>query len=234
MPERDLPSLYYTFIGSLPTFPASLETAKNLPITAVRLEGRLAGILNPHDHATVHTFEKTLFGFNYDSDDDYLERARNLLDQAAEVSPHVVEACRFLIEQRLLIGLLRRQLKGKDLPHGFDENWAPFLSDNDPILIKRNWKQPCFNLMARHPWMKQMYELIQNDEAIESERLLTSLQWDVLSDLNFQSGFDFSAVILYVLKWHVMRQWVSHMPEESLELINSEVNKIVEQTEIRA
>ncbi|MFP4098586.1 MAG: hypothetical protein ACLFP8_01695 [Alphaproteobacteria bacterium] len=237
MPEYEeievlMDSPYYMFVASLPTFPVAWESARILPVSPVRLEGRLDNLLTKDDHDTVHFFERTLFGFNFDADEVFLDKIDDLMQQARKISSQLTEACAYLIETRLLIGLIRRSIKGKSLPENFEERWAVHLDAQLVEAVTENWARPDFGLRIDYPWIEKMRQYIESDQALQSENFLNQMLWRKLSDIDFHSGFDMSAAILYVFRWHVMRQRISHMPEESLEIINEQIEAIVGHTEI--
>ncbi len=225
-------SPFYTFVGSLPAFPVSWDSAKALPISPIRLEGRIDHFLTKEDHDTIHFFERTLFGFNFDADEVFLDKADQIMERSKKYSRQLTDACSYLIKMRLMVALIRRSIKNKGLPHNFQERWVPFIGKENAEIITKKWNTPDFGLKLYYPWIEEMRGYIENDQALKSEELLTHMQWETLSDMDFDSGFDMSGALLYVFRWHVMRQWITHMPEESLEIINQKVNRIVEQTEI--
>lgn len=218
-----------TFAASLPCFHASLETAKFLPITAVKLNERLDML--GKDANLVRHFECVLFGYTSENDDIFLDRAEKLLELAGKISKRTCEASRFFIQKRLLIALVRSRLRGNGVPESF-ERWKKFLTKEIYERIEENKNDPDFGLARLLPFMPKLREHLEKEEIIESAWLVLKWQWDYISDLNFDAGFDMEAILLYVMKWHVMRLWLTHKPEESLEMINKEIDRIFENTEI--
>lgn len=219
-----------TFIASMPGFRTQLDNARVLPIAALKLNQRL-NILG--DGAQfVRDFEKALFGFSSAPDDVFLNKAKTALDAASLISDKTIEATRFLVEQRLLIGLVRRSVRGDDLPENFTD-WKDFLPEGVYEIAKRSHRSKDLGLGVIYPYLLQLIDHLEKDEAILAEELILRVEWKTVSDISFSTKFNMEAVLLYFMKWHILRQWLARRPEESLAMINAEIDKIFEKTEIK-
>lgn len=219
-----------TFMASIPGFSKQLETAVVLPISPLQLNQRLSVLDEGAEF--VRDFEKSLFGFSSAPDEVFLKNAKQALDAAALVSEQTVAATRFLIEQRLLIGLIRRSLLDKGLPDNFT-SWIDFLPDGAYGIAKSNSKSKDFGLSVFGSHLAKLIDHLETDEAILAEELILRHEWQTISQMAFSTTFNMEAVLLYVMKWHILRQWLARRPEESVAMINAEIDKIFEKTEIK-
>lgn len=218
-----------TFMASIPGFTKQLDQAVVLPITPLQLDARLSILEDNADF--VRNFEKAMFGFSSASDIEFLKNAKDALNAAEQLSETTVAATRFLIEQRLLTGLIRLSLLDKGLPDNF-EAWIDYLPDGAYGIAKSNSKARGFGLCVYGPHLMKLVEHLEKDEAILAEELTLKYKWRVISDMAFSTTFNMEAVMLYVMKWHIMREWLARRPDESVAMINAEIDKIFEKTEI--
>lgn len=218
-----------TFLTSMPNLLGHLEHMRILPISPVILDERLDML--GEDADLVRFFEKCFFEYSADYKEEFLPNCAKAMEEAKKISEKIVEAFAFFTEQRILIALLRRKISGLGLHEDFGD-CRDFLPDGKYELIVKNQHQDYFGLERIHPYLKTLRHLLEDGQVIKAEKLVLKEQWNFLQDLGFNASLNLEGSILYVMKWQVLKQWLSRKPEKSLEVINHEINRVFEKTEI--
>ena len=193
---------YATLITSLP-HPGKLFAEKQTPLSRIQLEKRL-GMLEERDAALLkQVVDLLLWGqLPMDrTDAEIVQQARRLVPQLDD--PMLREIVESRLELRTVVAALRRRKRG-DGPPSANEPWGygRWLGH-----IQRCWTDPGFRLEGVFPWVTEAHRLLNAGDAMGLERLLLSVVWDNLGRAGEQHYFDFVAVVIYVLRWHIVARW---------------------------
>jgi len=190
---------YVMLIASLPHH-GPLFGARQTPLSSVKLERRLTA-LEPADAEQLRIIEQLLHWDRRIGDADYARLIeRELLKIESKPLREIATA---QLEMRTLVAALRRRRGGESAP-GSGEIWGynPWLD-----RMRRYWTAPDFGLQPWFPWIPSAEHLIRTDDALGLERLLLDLAWTQLSRAADSHYFDFEAVAIYVLRWHLVDRW---------------------------
>jgi len=199
---------YYALIASLPRL-VRFDQAERLPINLERLRERLT-MLAPDDAELVARVASLIVWQRQPmerSDEEMIadyRRFAELID-----NPLVYEMVELRIDIRTVVAALRRRKLGMPAPKAGEKwgvgKWARH--------IEQNWDDPNFKLSSVYPWIHQVREHIEKDEALELERLLMSKVWDGADRLKEDVFFGFDVVLAYLFKWDMQQRWLSYDEE---------------------
>jgi len=196
---------YTMLISSLPAH-APLFSAKLTPLSRIRLEERLR-MLTLEDAAQLELVQGALdWGRISDAENDgeIYELSRSTLQSLR--SGFLREIVRDRLELRTVVAALRRRRLGA-APPDTREHWGfgRWLAQ-----IRRNWKDPTFQLEPVFPWASEANRLLQSGHWVELERLLLGYVWTDLGRRSEGHYFDLEAVVIYVLRWNLVARWTGY------------------------
>jgi len=202
---------YAMLLSSLPLHPANLFAAKQLPVSRIQLDKRLAW-LDADDARHLEQIEMLVHWSKIsDQPDDLLfKHARTELD--AIDSAFLKEIVLWRLELRTLMSALRRRHSGETSAptpafRGFGK-W--------PALIIRHWQEKDFGIGHLQPWLPKASDLIEQNKTYELEKMLLNRVWQHYSRIGCYHYFDFPAVVIYVLRWDIINRWSSYNKEQGL------------------
>jgi hypothetical protein len=203
---------YTMLVCSLPALPANLFSERQTPISRLQLDRRLA-LLEPEDARLLAAVEGVLHWDRLPlalSDQQVVADFRATL---AALPPGLVrEVVTWRLEERTLLAALRRRHLGSPAPaKGEDWGCGRWLE-----RIQRTWQEPVFGLERLFPWLAEAARLLAEGDTPGLERLLLGHTWERLGRLGAGHHFDFAAVLIYVLKWDILRRWSSYNGEAAL------------------
>lgn len=200
---------YYTLIASLPYLPR-FDKAERLPITRERLIQRLK-MLDPEDWVLANqvaefiSWRKQPLGrTNAEIVSIYNKGTKSIFE-----SPLMKPLFELPVNQRTITTALRRRQAGVPCPK-LGEPWA---AGSLVRHIERNWDHPYFKLNTVFPWIVQAQAYLSAGEPLKLEYMLMKQMWEKLDFLLFKNFFGFEVVIAYLLKWDILRQWLSYNQE---------------------
>lgn len=207
---------YYTLVASLPHLPR-FDKADRLPITRERLIERLK-MLDPEDYrlaeiaAEFISWRRQSVGRTDANVVSIYNQglASKLLQPLFELS----------VNQKTIITALRLRAKGLS-PR---EVWGV---GSLVSHIAHNWDKPFFKLQSTYPWIVQASTYLQEGELLKLEYLLANLVWNKLDFLLIKKPFGFEVVIAYLLKWDILRQWLSYNTEKAQVRFNELVTETI-------
>lgn len=194
------PDAYIALIASLPRS-ERLFVAKQPPISRLRLEKRLA-VLAPHHRALLARIETALSWRAYAMDDMGAEAVARV----EALTPTLTsDTLRRIVDERMdmrtAVAALRLRARGDGPP---STRWSP--SRLAPRIVA-NWSEPTFKLDARLPWLRGALELMNARDPVGLERHIVEASYRLLNRHDARHGFDFEAVVIYVLKWNIFDRW---------------------------
>lgn len=203
---------YYTLHASLPALPP-FHKAKVLPISRERLEMRL-GMLAAEDAEVV---EQTWSYFEYERqpmDRTDVEMVAFYKQFMREVTQPTLRAIMdFGMSQRTIVAALRRRQRGLPAPHpGLLWGGGAYVGH-----IERHWSHADFHLTPVFPWVPEARRFLESNEILALERKLKDLNWNFLDRLVDGQYFTFDAVLIYLVKWGLLNQWLLHDEETATE-----------------
>lgn len=196
---------YTMLVSSLPAH-APLFSAKLTPLSRIRLEQRLR-MLTPEDAAQLELVESALdWGriSDAENDGDVYALSRSILQSLR--TRFLREIVRDRLELRTLVAALRRRRLGAPPPDP-QERWG---FGRWRAHIRRNWKDPTFQLERVFPWVSEANHLLQEGHWVELERLLLGYVWADLGRRSEGHYFDVEAVVIYVLRWSLVARWTGY------------------------
>jgi hypothetical protein len=200
---------YYTLVTSLPPLP-HFERAERLPITRYRLDQRLR-MLDTEDAGQLARAE-ALIGWRPErpfgkGDDETAHQYRALMDQP--LHPALAEFVNFRMDQQTIIAALRRRRSKIALPSG-GQRWG---AGRWVRWIEQHWDDPDFRFGSIVPWVPEVQDYLEAGEAVPLERLLMNVAWQRLNRIAGTDLFGFEAVIGYVFKWDILKNWLAQNGE---------------------
>ena len=201
---------YYTLLASLPPLPRFDQTDR-LPITRERLAQRLS-MLTPDDAQLYERAAEFLAWQRQTAtrtDQEMIARFKKMEERIAVPSLQFIFD--FPIDQRTIMAGLRRRFRGLPAPAA-GEPWGVGRYVNH---IERNWDHPHFKLGAVYPWIPQARTYLEAGETLALERLLENTLWDHVDRSVPAYEFGFSSVLVYIIKWDILDQWLSYNFEDA-------------------
>jgi hypothetical protein len=185
-------------ICSLPALPPRLDVDR-LPITLERLQGRLR-MLEPADAQTINRLLDIL-GWSRQvveaTDTAVVKRYSELMQEVT--NPLVRELFAADMDVRMIVAALRRRRHGLGPPTvGFGQ-WFEH--------IRRYFNQPDFRLGHVFPWILQFEQLLEQGDVLNLYRQVLGATWAYVKTRAEDYYFSFEAVVLYIARWEIMRQW---------------------------
>lgn len=216
---------YYTLVTSLP-HQLPLFANQQLPCSRIQLD-RLLTMLNDSDREQLQLLEGLL----------WWEQRRKWLQPDAQVcadkrrqlqrvsNPLLRGYASWQMELRTLIAALRHRRLAQAPPDS-SNHWG---IGRWTERIIHNWQAPVFGLEFCFPFAHQLRELLEQDQSLAAEKLLLSELWTRLVRLQDDHYFDFEAVALYVLRWHLIERWVQHQRQAAVDRFDGLVNQVLQQ-----
>jgi len=197
---------YYTLVSSLPPLP-HFERAERLPITRYRLDQRLR-MLEAEDASQLSAAE-ALIGWRPQrpvakADEEMHRYYRAVIDRP--LHPALREFIEFRMDQQTAMAALRRKRSRMGLPSG-GQRWG---AGRWVRWIEEHWDDPDFRLGSIVPWISEARNYVESGEAVHLERLLMNTSWQRLSRMADRNLFGFEAVIAYVFRWDIVKNWLAH------------------------
>jgi Protein of unknown function (DUF2764) len=191
---------YYMLISSLPALPPRLDVDR-LPITLERLQARLR-MLEPEDAQEIGRMLDIL-GLAWSrqfvqADDAAVVKRYGELTQEV-TNPLVREVFATAMDVRMVVAALRRRRLGLGPPAvGFGQ-WFEH--------IRRHFNQPDFRLGHVFPGIIRFEQLLEQGDMLNLYRHMLGATWTYLKKRAEDYVFSFEAVVLYIARWEIMRQW---------------------------
>jgi hypothetical protein len=185
-------------ISSLPALPPRLDVDR-LPITLERLQRRLR-MLEPEDAQEISRMLDILaWSHQFEEADDaaVVKRYGELMQELT--NPLVREVFAAVMDVRMVVAALRRRRQGLGPPTiGFGQ-WFDH--------IRRHFNQPDFRLSHAFPGIVRFDQLLGQGDVLNLYRHMLGAVWTDLKKRAEDYVFSFEAVVLYIARWEIMRQW---------------------------
>ncbi|MBU2569217.1 MAG: DUF2764 domain-containing protein [Gammaproteobacteria bacterium] len=202
---------YTLLLSSLPVHPVDLFEARQLPVSRIQLDKRLA-LLDAEDAQDLARIEALLHWSKMKELDDEAIVKQGMADWYSIRSPFLKEIVMWRLELRTILSALRRRRDGMNLAPDM-----PFYGFGDRLrFIRQHWRDAAFGLDSILPWVRQASELIEQDRSLELEKLMLEVVWRHYQRVGQGHYFDFPAVVIYVLKWDVISRWSSYDKEHAM------------------
>jgi hypothetical protein len=189
---------YHMLISSLPALPPRLDVDR-LPITLERLQARLR-MLEPEDAREIYRMLDILaWSHQFVEADDVavVKRYGELMQEVT--NPLVREVFATAMDVRMVVAALRRRRHGLGPPTvGFGQ-WFEH--------VRRHFNQPDFRLSHVFPGIIRFEQLLEQGDVLNLYRHLLGATWTYLKKRAEDYVFSFEAVVLYIARWEIMRQW---------------------------
>jgi hypothetical protein len=189
---------YHMLISSLPPLPPRFDVDR-LPITLERLQNRLR-MLEPRDAAEIDRMLQVLRWsrqFEEANDAAVVKRYAALMQTIG--NPCVREVLTIGADVRMITVALRSRHHGLGPPTIGIGRWVEH--------IRRHFNQPDFGLGHLFPRIEEYGRLIEQGDMRNFNRLLLESTWTYFSRYANDYYFSFEAVVLYIVRWNIIRQW---------------------------
>lgn len=202
---------YTLLLSSLPRHPRRLCSDKTSLLSRNQLDSRLQ-LLDGSDAVELQQIETLVHGsqFNEENDETIWSNYRGMVDLISD--EEIRQLARWHLELRMLLSALRLRQGGANVPgkNQFQEYgvWQD--------VIEKNWRTNDFGLSYRLPWLADAQALLANDQPYELEKFLSELIWRHYAEVGSRHYFDFSAVVIYVLRWGLRWRWSSYRADEAV------------------
>jgi hypothetical protein len=197
---------YATLVCSLPALPADLFATKHVPLSRLQLD-RLLRMLEPEHATLLQQVESVLHWDRLPmgvSDPQVLAAFRKTLASMPEGLPRSIALWR--LDVRTVVAALRRRDRKEPPPGpGVDWGYGGWVDH-----LRRHWTETHFKLERMYPWLPEARKLLDAGDHLGLERLLLGETWDRLGRDAGGHYFDFEAVLVYVLKWDIIRRWSTY------------------------
>jgi hypothetical protein len=189
---------YHMLVASLPPLPPHFEVDR-LPITAERLQERLR-MLEPDDaQEMAHMLNVLQWSREFEEARDAVVVRRYGELMHAVTNPLVREVLTGLMDVRMITTALRRRRRGMGPPPVGIGQWVEH--------IRSHFNQPDFALGHVFPRLPQLAPLLEQGDVLTLYRGLMGGVWAYLRKRAEDYYFSFEAVVLYVARWNIIRQW---------------------------
>ena len=191
-------SRYYMLISSLPPLPPSFEVDR-LPITAERLQDRLRMLESEDAREIGQMIEILRWSRQFEEPNDtavvqrYAELMQGVTNQL------VREVLTLGMDVRMITTALRRRRRGLGPPAIGIGRWLEH--------IRRHFNQPDLGLGHVFPRIAEYERLLEQGDVLNLHRGLLQATWAYLKRRADDYYFSFEAVVLYVARWNIIRQW---------------------------
>lgn len=202
---------YYTLLTSLPHLPR-FDKANRLPITRERLLQRLK-MLDAEDYKLADRVADFIAWKRQPTGRTNAE-ITSIYNQGIEQifkSKRLKPLFELTVDQKTIMTALRSREKGMSRPAAGQIWGVGSLVQH----IEQNWDKPLFRLQSRYPWIVQAESYLRDGELLKLEYLLANLVWNKLEFLLIKNYFGFEVVMAYLLKWDILRQWLSYNTQEA-------------------
>jgi hypothetical protein len=191
-------NMYHMLICSLPPLPSRLEVDARL-ITLERLQNRLR-MLEPRDAQELgRMYEILRWGQQFEEPDDaavvkrYDELMQGVTNQL------VREVLTTGMDVRMITAASRRRRRGLGPPTIGIGRWVEH--------IRYHFNQPDFGLAHVFPRIAEYERMFDQGDVLNLYRSLLETVWTDLKRRADGYYFSFEAVVLYVARWDILRQW---------------------------
>lgn len=189
---------YHMLISSLPPLPTRFEVDR-LPITLERLQNRLR-MLEPLDADEIDRMLQVLrWSRQFEEANDTAVVKRYAALMQTITNPFVSEVLTIGADVRMITVALRSRHRGLGPPAIGIGRWVQH--------IRRHFNQPDFGLGHLYPRIEECGRLIEQGDMLNLNRLLLDSTWTYFKKCANDYYFSFEAVVLYVLRWNIIRQW---------------------------
>ena len=189
---------YHMLISSLPPLPTRFDVDR-LPITRERLRNRLR-MLEPLDADEIDRMLQVLrWSRQFEEANDTAVVKRYAALMQTITNPFVHDVLTIGADVRMITVALRSRHRGLGPPAIGIGRWVQH--------IRRHFNQPDFGLGHLFPRIEEYGRLIELGDMLKLNRLLLDSTWTYFSRYANDYYFSFEAVVLYVLRWNIIRQW---------------------------
>ena len=190
---------YYMLVCSLAVLPTRFDVGR-LPMTLERLQARMR-MLEPEDAQEVNRMLDVLrwsLQFAEARDTAVAKRYGELMQGITNPLVHEVLAAG--MNMRMIMVALRRRRHGLGPPPVGFGRWFEH--------IRRHFNQPDFGLGHVFPWLLPFDQLLEHEDVLTLYRRMLAETWAyVRKRTRDYDCFSFEAVVLYIVRWDIIRHW---------------------------
>ncbi|MCY4177649.1 MAG: DUF2764 family protein [Endozoicomonadaceae bacterium] len=209
---------YYTLLTSLP-YMKSLFGSRRTPISRYQLNKRLS-MLSEDDRKILTQIELLLF-WEYPDNTEEQQLIRLANETVAAIqSDSLRDFVIYELNRRTLIMAVRLKLAGAPMPTKPCWSYGTYCG-----YMQNNWGSPSLGLHNTFPEISQITEAMSNNETLKVEKIILQSMWKHASKLSMRHHFDFESVVVYLVRWNLIHNFVSQNKAEAATRFNELVNK---------
>lgn len=193
---------YVMLMASLPRYKRDLFAMTQPPVSEIQLNKRLDW-LEPRDASDLAKIQSLLYWSKTPdtTDQEFIQHASAILEAIQD--DFLKNILFWRLELRTVVTALRKRHQGltaepEQASLGIGR-WLPF--------IRKHWDQSDFMIGRQLPWLEDVSRLIAGNQSLKLETYLLNLIWQHYARQGNGHDFDFAAVVIYVLRWDVIKRW---------------------------
>jgi hypothetical protein len=207
---------YYMLICSLPPLPSRFQVDR-MPITRERLQNRVRMLERGDAEEIGRMFEIMEWSRQFEEADDAAV-VRRYTELMRGVSHELVrEVLTRVLDVRMITAALRRRRRNLGPPTIGVGRWLDH--------IRRHFHQPDFGLVHAFPRIAECERLFEQGDMLNLYRALLDAAWSYLKRRADDYYFSFEAVVLYVARWEIIRQWQDLQAERGRPILETLVTE---------
>lgn len=215
---RLLSNSYHMLISSLPPLPIRFDVDR-LPISFERLQDRLR-MLEPEDAKEIGRLMEILRWsrqFEEPSDAAVVRRYDELMQEVR--TPLAREIATIVMDERMITTALRRRRRGLGPPGIGIGQWFEH--------IRHHFYQPDLGLGHVFPGIPQLVPLLEQGDVLTCYRRIAGATWAYLKRRADDYYFSFEAVLLYVARWTIIREWQEQRAERGRTIFETLIKEVL-------
>ena len=95
--------------------------------------------------------------------------------------------------------------------------------------VRRHFQQPDFKLSHVFPGIARFEQGLEQGDVLNLHRHMLEATWTYLKKRAEDYSFSFEAVVLYIARWEIMRQWQQLRPERGREIFDALVTEALDE-----
>ena len=202
---------YALLLTSMPRHPQQFFSAGQTPISKLQLDQRL-GLLDAKDADELQRIQNLVHGSQFKDKPDQAIIKSCQESMALMTDAFLKRLVLWHWEVRTVLSALRLRHQGAQAPerHSFPGFgvW--------PDAIEKNWHTGDFGIGRQLPWIVEAERLLTENKPFELEKFLLDLIWQHYASIGSRHFFDFSAVVIYVLRWHLTSRWLNYKADTAM------------------
>lgn len=217
---------YYTLITSLPRHSKHYKI-KQTPISRIQLEKRLK-ILPEQKRLLLTNLTYCIWDSWFNPKLPLAKTKLNSKNLLALNIPFINELIQWFFDVRSVFVALRLRKVQQTPPINPQDFWSTRWN----IRLISNWNVHDFGLKYVYPWLPEVSSKMSANETDDVEDIILNVLWKHLDNIESRHFYDFEAIVIYILRWHIVNYWSQFNEKTAYDRIRKLSNKILKQAHI--